>query len=788
METPDYLRGILAKSDGETLFVHTWNVVSRFADQARLRPDVPALIGNRRLWHQLYWACLLHDFGKVATGFQAMLISKGTQRWGYRHEVGSLAFLGWLFPDTRSDDYRWITAAIVSHHKDAQTIKGDYKQGGPSIRDVAAQLAVAPLDRLWQWLHEYGAAWQAALGLEQMGIETPLLLGQDEAVTLVRDWGEEQIEQALRVYRRLTDELPSKPALRKQATVTLALRGMIITADHSASAHIDTPPALPVETYVMIVDRLKWSLDRLHRHQEESAAATGHVMLTAPTGSGKTESALFWTFGSTPQLVPRLFYVLPFQASMNAMRHRLEALFPGLVGLQHGRAVQALYRVYIEQGHDVMGAMAQAKEQKNRTELNYFPVRVLSPYQMLKACYKLRGYESILSDYFGAAFIFDEIHAYEPKRLALILKLVAHLRLHYHARFLVMSATFPDLVKDVLREALGDYAEITASAALFQAFQRHRLHVLDGDMHDADNVAKIVATAQSGKSVLVCCNTVPRAQEMWRSLRECLPHDATVVLLHSRLNGRDRLERERQVMDACGLDSAVRRPVVLVATQVVEVSLNIDLDTIYTDLAPLESLIQRFGRVNRGRKQRDTDGQAALAPVHVFREPIPEKDLRPYDLRLLHGTLRLLEEQDGQPIVEQEVSAWLNKIYAEYAEDYAQGWQKVYQECAVDFDEEVLRSLVAFQADDELEQKFYAAFDSIEVLPQVFEQEYFELMNQRQFVEAQSLMVSIAYWQYGMLAQKGKVRAGNRKAEDVLERVTVVMATYDPDMGLLFDE
>ena len=52
-----------------------------------------------------------------------MLLTNGAERWAFRHEVGSLAFVPWLFPDSREEDYRWIVAAIVSHHKDADRIK-----------------------------------------------------------------------------------------------------------------------------------------------------------------------------------------------------------------------------------------------------------------------------------------------------------------------------------------------------------------------------------------------------------------------------------------------------------------------------------------------------------------------------------------------------------------------------------------------------------------------------------------------------------------------------------------
>jgi len=312
MDVPTYLSTIYAKSPskgGETLYEHTWHVVARFSDQARLRHAIATQIGSPRLWHRLYWACFLHDFGKAADGFQRMLATDGKERWSYRHEVGSLAFLGWLFPDIRSEDYCWIVAAIVSHHKDADMINEQYKLDGPSIRAIAAELAIAPLADLWRWVNEHALAWQEQLGLAELGIEQPTLLPQAQAITLVRDHGVAQITQALKVYRRFISDL-GMPALRKQSTVTLALRGMIITADHSASAHVGAPPILPVVDYTTIVERLGWLCDGLYEHQHTSAITQGDALLIAPTGSGKTESALFWAFGTDLQQVPRLLYAL----------------------------------------------------------------------------------------------------------------------------------------------------------------------------------------------------------------------------------------------------------------------------------------------------------------------------------------------------------------------------------------------------------------------------------------------------------------------------------------------
>jgi CRISPR-associated endonuclease/helicase Cas3 len=787
MEIPSYLTKIYAKSPSrgnETLYEHTWHVMSRFADYVQLRPEVAAQTGNPRLWHQLFWACMLHDFGKVARGFQHMLATDGKDSWPHRHEVASLAFVGWLFPDTESDDYQWVVAAIVSHHKDAKTITENYR-GLSSIQSIVAELTTAPLEELWKWIHEYAVQWQTQLGLAEYGIEHPALLPQGQAMAHVRIEGSAHIEKALRIYRQFVAKLENTSENHGLATTSLAVRGITVTADHSASAHSGTPPQLPKLNYQDIIQRLGWPLDGLYEHQCQCAQATNDVLLIAPTGSGKTESALFWAFGTTAKPVPRLFYSLPFQASMNAMHQRLAQLFPEIVSLQHGRAIQALYRIYIEQGEAATFATQHAKQHKNRTELNYFPIRVLSPYQLLKACYRIRGYEAIVSDLFGASFIFDEIHAYEPKRLALILALMAHLKQQYGTKSFFMSATFPELIKGALKHALGHYDEISATPELFQSFQRHRLHMLHGDMTEEQHLDRIMNDARNQQSVLVCCNTVDRAQSMWSKISDQLGEHATVILLHSRLHARDRLEREKQVRLACGVGSADRQPIVLVATQVVEVSLNIDLDTIYSDIAPLEALIQRFGRVNRTRR-KSADGTPLIMPVYVFTEPIPEKTMRPYDLRLLHGVLRILAEQDGNSIDESAVSTWLNTIYNDYADTYVDDWQSIFRQQHDEFQQQ-LHNLVAFNTHPELEELFYSAFESVEVLPQRFEQEYFDLMKSFQFVEADSLMVSIADWQYGMLKRQGKVRPGNYKADDPREKVNIVMTEYDDNLGLRFE-
>ena len=286
----------------------------------------------------------------------------------------------------------------------------------------------------------------------------------------------------LKVYRRFVKFLN---ASEDQSLIigTLALRGHIVNSDQSASAHAGTMPRASIDaSTIMTSQRLK-STD-LYNHQIEAANTNGSALLTAPTGSGKTEAALLWAAqqAATGGL-PRLFYTLPYQASMNAMQLRLvESFGAEQVGMQHGRSLLALYRQLLEKEDHPKKAAQQAKWARNLAELNYPPVRVFSPYQMLKGMYRLKGYEALLTDYHGAAFIFDEIHAYEVTRLAMILKTIAYLSKNYNARFLVMSATFPSLIKGWIRETLSNSSDIIASQEVFAKFRRHRLYLLDGDL------------------------------------------------------------------------------------------------------------------------------------------------------------------------------------------------------------------------------------------------------------------------------------------------------------------
>ncbi|MDW8234506.1 MAG: CRISPR-associated helicase Cas3', partial [Roseiflexaceae bacterium] len=705
---PDWMDHILAKSPqygGETLAQHTWDVLVKLADLYRLRPH---LDNGSRLWHCLYWAAFLHDFGKAARGFQQRL--RGGPAWSHRHEVLSLAFVDAIAHGFTEDEQRWLAAAIVSHHRDEPEIAQTYPPGlrRDPLVDLCSELDPPVIDHLQRWLAECANPWRDQLGLSAVVDSIQPQLGQITPQR-IRYW--------LQVYHNWVYELAGAPGSARIPGILL--RGLITSADHMASAHLrQMPPPIRV-SWQALAARVLRPGQQPYTHQEQSAlVGPQSALLMAPTGSGKTEAALYWALGDGDATPARIFYTLPYQASMNAMYDRLRRTFgDDAVGLQHGRAVQALYARFHEGEEWSASAARRAQWEQNLNLLHARPLKVLSPYQLLKALFQLRGFEAMLSDYAGAAFVFDEIHAYEPERLALITGMMRYLRECFAARFFVMSATFPQLVREHLLVALGDTPIINAEPSLFEHFRRHRLHLRDGELTDPATVTEIVEVVREGRQVLVCANTVARAQDMRDRLAQAGLNDDHLILIHSRFTYGDRNRLEQNIRARCGSDVKQRPPLALVATQVVEVSLDIDLDTIYSDPAPLEALLQRFGRVNR-------KGAKGICPVYVFRQPADGQGVYGRDRNseksghIVRVTLAELEQHNGEIIDEAAINQWLDRIYAD--QTLHQQWAEAYQRMAQQVDL-IIKDLRPFQSDEQREDEFERMFVVVDVIPQSFE-------------------------------------------------------------------
>ncbi|MBI2418108.1 MAG: CRISPR-associated helicase Cas3' [Ignavibacteriales bacterium] len=593
-----------------TLIEHTGHVVTAIAAiAAALGLDA----GTARK------GAVLHDLGKAHPEFQKILgedtydfFERHKEDIPLRHEISSLLFLSVFDPASRGA----IIEMIIGHHKSVKSLLTD---GGAGLLDM---------------VETYGD--DAVFSRHAGDWET---------------WSQRAIE-ILHYFGYPARNIPLAEA-RDNFDYVLAYceeiekgwsgwKGLLNAADHMASAltvktgeQVKTIFRVPALSF-FTGDNRKSSLYPL------SAVDTGderrHTLVTAPTGAGKTDFLMKRCSG-------RIFYVLPFQASINAMYKRLAEACPGDdVRLLHAASKIILGNTGVAEER-IMQSMAGAA------------IKVLTPYQIAAIVFGSKGFEAIALDLMNNDVILDEIHSYSDTSMALIHEMIKMLKT-LNCRVHIGTATMPGALRDELYKLLGGEKEVF-KVALGQdelaTFDRHTVHKLNND----DEAAEIIQQAVDRKlKLLIVVNRVNRAQEMYALIKEQYP-EIPKMLIHSRYKRADRAALEAAIKER--FDGTPGQCIV-VATQVVEVSLDISFDCLITDAAPVDALIQRFGRVNRRRHAR---GIGMLKDVYIIKPPENAWDVKPYDKAVVERSFNGMP--DGAVLHEADVQEMIDRVYPEVA-------------------------------------------------------------------------------------------------------------------------
>jgi CRISPR-associated endonuclease/helicase Cas3 len=675
-----------------------------------------------RLWPRAAAAVMFHDLGKCCKGFQNVV--RGGPKFHQRHEVLSVALLARLLPSDPNGDAPWIAAAVLTHHKDLDTIGELYPD--ELDFDGLTQLKAEATPSFFETAQKiFFDCFCPLLRLEcDLDFVEPTETAASNAITSTRP--------TIRSAFDLARQIRNRGASSADAIAGRFIRGLLLLADHAGSAGQTFSLLEQIGSESEMMAALRVTSANLYSHQRD--LPPGNATLIAPTGSGKTEASMLWAARTAAEHPgkPVVFYVLPYQASINAMRARLADRFGATkVALQHSRAAQAIYRQLLDRNYEPSLASRIARKERSLSKLHAKPVRILTPYQLLRGAYQLKGHEALWTDASKSLMIFDEIHAYEEVRLGMILATIKHLTNDLGVRALIMSATMPQRLLQILQEVLPVGSHLSATQATFEQFRRHRVHLLDSDLLAPAILDRIRADASSGKAVLVVATTVARAQRIYRQLRVEL--NDRISLLHGRFHADDRFDKEKQLAQKRGPQG--NDPIVLIATQVVEVSLDVDFDVLYSDPAPLEALVQRFGRVNRRRR-------VPLRDVFVM-TTMPDGS-PVYRAATVLSALDQLEHVDDRPLDESAVQQMLNAIYDG---PLGNDWEVEVRKHIADFQRNVLDSLMPFRSSDELAAKFDELFDGFEVLPKSLEAEY-ERRKEEDELTASSLLVPITRGQF----------------------------------------
>lgn len=484
----------------------------------------------------------------------------------------------------------------------------------------------------------------------------------------------------------------------------------------------------------------RWTGQRSARPVQEAAVRAAAsisgqtlMIIEAPTGEGKTEAAL-----SAAHVIAQrtgaqgVMLCLPTMATANGLFvralewARVNTASGEVSSLYLAHSKSTLNKDYGQLRHSNIGpdmpsedgavVASQWLSGRKKGLLADFVVGTID--QALMACLQQRHAMLRHLALAGKVIVLDELHAYDAYTSEYIKALLGWLA-RYGASVIVLSATLPPAQRRAFAQAYdrelpghtGDCDTDATGYPLITCVTRDGVKQLPVTPRPTDAAIAIeliddplpelsrhvtAAVAEDGGCVLIICNTIARAQEAYRHLADLFPGE--VELHHAGFMAWQRAEREDALRRALGPQAhrggtgADERPWrrIVVATQVAEQSLDIDVDLLVTDMAPMDLLIQRMGRMHRHQRP-EADRPANLRTPRTLIRGIrnydghtaaPDWDCGTaaiYDPAILLASLAILPETFRRP---DDIEDLVRRAYSEHP-DIPEAWREAWQEAEV---------------------------------------------------------------------------------------------------------
>ena len=555
MEIKDELAEIYKKykaKENETIYEHTNNLLLKLE-------ELKGIVDMEDI-DLIKEACIFHDFAKVNPLFQRRLESgkKMDENKEIGHNILSFYMAKNYLGEYSKEDRNIILYAILNHHNYVDNFETvDKKQDliSANLKSISAEVF------------------------------------KDDEIDFFKNIGLRE----LAVIRKLRTN-PSKKSI--------LVKGFLHKCDYAASAHskIDMPNIHLESRLEKLKDDFvgKGFSDGWNEMQRFAKENTdSNLILIGSTGLGKTEASLLWIGNN------KGFYVLPLKTAINAMYRRIKNTlykddYAENLGLLHGE----LENIYLE---DESPATVNSETEESMKFWEYYgltramslPLTITTPDQVFRFAFKYCSYELQLATYSYSKMVIDEIQAYSPDILATLIYSLQLIDM-VGGKFAITTATLPPFIKDLLQEGIDKKIEYKEDTFLNNKI-RHRV----GLRHSAINIDDIKDFIedkyhQESMKLLVVVNTVTKAQSIYRELKSWLEENDIEIemnLLHSKFTVQHRSEKEDAILKDG--ESKCKKRVIWISTQVVEASLDIDFDYLFTELSDLSSLLQRLGRCNR---------------------------------------------------------------------------------------------------------------------------------------------------------------------------------------------
>lgn len=621
MNSPD---SYPAKSDKTTIRQHNDELLKN----SNLLRKRGYLNKQEDFWNLLNMAIEYHDYGKANKNFYAKISGNRNEEILFHHLISPLFFLDNAQALDRIAKF-FVINGIVSHH-----------------------------NRQYEFLKSAGLFGNSSLKSSLVKIEDTLFKQFSNYQSLVNEYID-----ILGLQSRL---LSTQENLRKGILTT----GLLIRLDHASSA------GLEVEEEPIRDDRTalfkKYIKDKPLRPFQEKFKDKDNICIVADTGLGKTGLSVLWS-------KRKKFYVLPNRSSTNAMYDTLNDIYGNQrVGLLHSTSLYyMLDKNQAEEDEDIT-----VVKDYEKTRILAKPVTVCTADQLFTAAFKYPTYQKIYATLAYSDVVIDEIQGFSPQQIVPILHQIKDTK-ELGARYLIITATLPDKVAQELNKIGVEV--VTDDKNTIDSVKRHKVRIESGKKI-SEFSEDIIAKFRQNKKVLAITNTVGAAQDLYKALRGLVTQDELerLNLLHSRFIWDKRWEKESYIKEHCRQnesgDYLDGRGFIWVSTQLVEASLDIDFDYLFTEIAPIDSLVQRMGRIWRHRKY-DYMGDHNIIIACI----VDERSVNfVYEKSLREKTIDFLEEalKDRDFLMSGQKRRMVKALYSEetlnsFKSRYLDEWKKI---------------------------------------------------------------------------------------------------------------
>lgn len=501
-------------------------------------------IPNDRIYDLVYKSCIYHDLGKVNNEFQQRILNanlKYNDSKEVPHNILSLYMID-KNKFNNEEEYLKVAHSVIHHH--------NYSNVFEDIKDKTE-------------LINY----------------------------LLKDFNTYNIKKST-ISKLAKEELIND-------NETILVKGFLHKCDYSASANktIEYKNDFLLDSLDNFISNIKSKNEEANWNELQQFCIenrNNNIIAVAQTGMGKTEGGLLWIGDN------KGFFILPLRSAINSIYDRIRTT------LLNNKMIDK--RLAILHSNSLEYYLNNIKHDSEINMLNYhqqckslsIPLSISTLDQLFDFVFKYNSYELKLATLSYSKIVIDEIQAYDPTLLAYLIYGIEKIAA-IGGKIAIVTATLPPFIRNLLKKNINF---VESDKEFTNDEIRHNVKVIESRINSHDILYKYNENKKLQKynKILVVCNTIKEAQKLYEELSNSINKEE-LHILHSKFIRKDRLHKEKEIMQVGKTydnnNNLDKRNEIWLSTSIVEASLDIDFDYLFTELQDLNSLFQRLGRCNR---------------------------------------------------------------------------------------------------------------------------------------------------------------------------------------------